>query len=405
MSSSTLNATARVLSGLQLDHQQILSLTAHHLLQDDDPDVLCQRVFEVLREPLRLDVYFHFLVAADGTHLELASSGGNEEVRAALGMPLQFGEAVCGTVAQRCEWMHITSVQERDDAMTALIRRFGVRCYSCQPLIAKGHLIGTLSFGSSQRDEFSAEELEVFRLVAHQVTLTTDRRLQQEQIRRLEQLALAGRLSASLAHEVNNPLESLNTILYLLRDEPLSPEGRGLLQNAEGEVSRLAETVQRTLEMYRGRQQTPRAMDLSELLRSIVANISLPKKARLACEIEDGLRVSAVPGELRQVVFNLLINAAQFTPDGGSVRLQAKQEDGFAKVTVADQGPGISARARGLIFQPFYTTRIDGGTGVGLWISREMVERAGGTLTFESQPEIRPGTEFIINLPLLEQLR
>src|SRR5215471_12447104 len=230
-----LTASPGVSEKLNLDYQRILSSTAHFLLQDNDPDVLCQTIFETLRASFKLDLYFHFLVSADRSCLELASSGGNEVVRKALGMKLQFGEAVCGTVAERCEWMHVKHVQARTDGMTELIRSYGIRCYTCQPLISRGMVLGTLSFGSTTRDEFTNEELELFRVLAQQVTLTTERRMEHEQIRRLEQLALAGRVSANLAHEINNPLESLNNILYVLRGEALSEEGQELLHNAEME--------------------------------------------------------------------------------------------------------------------------------------------------------------------------
>jgi len=399
---SLLTVPAGVSEKLNLDYQRILSSTAHFLLQDNDPDVLCQTIFETLRASFKLDLYFHFLVSADRSCLELASSGGNEVVRKALGMKLQFGEAVCGTVAERCEWMHVTNVQARTDAMTRLIRSYGVRCYTCQPLISRGMVIGTLSFGSTTRDEFTGEELELFRVLAQQVTLTTQRRMEQEQIRRLEQLALAGRVSANLAHEINNPLDSLNNILYMLRTETLSRDGRELLHNAEMEVKRLTETTQRTLDMYRGRTQQAHVVDLSALLQDVAANTTLPKRTRLSSQIQDGLCVHAVVGELRQVLLNLLINAAQFTPEGGTVTLTAAEQDGFAMVAVQDEGPGISEASRPQIFQPFYTTRANGGTGVGLWVSRELVERVGGTLTFRSTPELEKGTEFTMRLPLDE---
>ena len=400
---SLLTVPAAVSEKLNLDYQRILSSTAHFLLQDSDPDILCQTIFETLRASFKLDLYFHFLVSADRSCLELASSGGNETVRRALGMKLQFGEAVCGTVAERCEWMHVTNVQARTDAMTQLIRSYGVRCYTCQPLISRGMVLGTLSFGSTTRDEFTGEELELFRVLAQQVTLTTQRRMEQEQIRRLEQLALAGRVSANLAHEINNPLESLNNILYILRSEIASKDGKDLLHNAEMEVKRLTETTQRTLDMYRGRTQEAHLVDLSALLHDTVANTTLPKRTTtLRSQIQDGLYVHAVTGELRQVLLNLLINAAQFTPEGGTVTLTAAEQDGFAMVAVRDEGPGISEANKPQIFQPFYTTRSNGGTGVGLWVSRELVERVGGTLTFRSVPELEKGTEFAIRLPLEE---
>jgi signal transduction histidine kinase len=103
---------------------------------------------------------------------------------------------------------------------------------------------------------------------------------------------------------------------------------------------------------------------------------------------------------VRQVLFNPMTNAAQFSPEGGEISPSIAQEDGQGLVRIKDQGPGISEAMRAKLFKPFYTTRSNGGTGLGLWISREMVERVGGSLVFQSEPSRRPGTEFIVTLPL-----
>lgn len=384
---------------LQYSHQEVLSKTAHLLLQDTDPDTLCQTVFEEIRERFRLDVFFHYLVTPDGKRLQLASSGGNELVRAALGTPLAFGQAVCGTAAKRCEPMYVTSVQQRTDEMTGLIRSFGIRCYACNPVYANGRIVGTLSLGSSRRDDFSPDELAVFRLLTQQVSLATERRMANERLMELERLAAAGRMSAALAHEINNPLETLHTLLYLLRSEVHGDEAADLLRKAEGEVSKLAETSHRTLEMFRGKKQAPYRVDLSALARELVSSVRLPQHARLRSEIEEDLCIDAIPGEIRQVIYNLLLNAAQFTPPGKEVLLTVRRAGENAEIRIADEGPGISAETRLHLFQPFFTTRKEGGTGIGLWLSKEMVERNHGTLNCVSDPTRSPGAEFLITMP------
>lgn len=387
---------------MQYSHQEVLSKTAHLLLADTDPDTLCQTVFNEIRDRFRLDVYFHYLVTPDGKGLRLASSGGNEIVRAALGTPLAFSQAVCGTVAATCEAMYVTSVQQRTDEMTGLIRSFGVRCYACNPVYANGHLVGTLSLGSSRRDDFSPDELAVFRLLTQQVSIATERRMQNERLLELERLAAAGRMSAVIAHEINNPLDAINTLLFLLRDEVHTPEGLDLLGKTERQVARLIDTSHHTLEMFRGKRQSPYRVNLSDLARDLVAGIRLPENARLNCEIEDELCIQAVPGEMRQVLYNLLLNAAQFTPPGKDVSLIVRRAGRNAEVRIKDEGPGISSETGSHLFEPFYTTRESGGTGIGLWLSKELVERVHGRLTYESNPATHPGTEFIITLPLVQ---
>ncbi|SEF99033.1 His Kinase A (phospho-acceptor) domain-containing protein [Bryocella elongata] len=400
MPHTTFAASNSLIEAPPPQYESLLSTTAHVLLMDADADTLCQRVFEAIRGPLQLDVYFHYLVSEDGTQLELASSGGNQTVRDALGTTLQFGEAICGTVAQTCLPMTATHVLSSNDPKTFLIRTFGIRCYSCKPLIIQGRIAGTLSFGSTHRDEFTSDENDLFGLIAKQVTIATERRMQNARLREMERLATLGRMSATLAHEINNPLETLNNILFLLRGSAADAESAEMLTRAEEQVERLAEISRRTLELFRGQKQVPQSVNLSQLVDELAANLHLPAHTRLVTSLEDSLIVSLVPGEMRQVLFNLILNAAHFSPEGQPVTLTLRQSSGFAEVRIRDEGMGISEETRRHLFEPFYTTRAEGGTGVGLWISREMVERAEGTLTFESNPDVRPGTEFIIRLPL-----
>lgn len=384
-----------------IPHPEILIQTAQLLLQEADPDTLCRAVFNELRGPLGVDVYFHYLVSPDESHLELASSEGAARLRSGFATRLDFGSAVCGTVAQECAWRYVPQVQQRNDPMTALIREVGVRCYVCHPLAIRGRLLGTLSFGSTSRAEYGEQELEVFRLIAQQVTLASDRRLQSERLRELERLATAGRMSATLAHEINNPLESLGHLLFLLDDEVRSHSARELIQQAEEQVSQLAATVQHTLELFRGGQHSATTFDLAHLVHELVAGLHLPGNARLESSVEDGLCVHMIPGELRQVLFNLLTNAAHFTPPGKPVVLTVARAGTMAEVKIRDEGPGINGDTAAKLFQPFFTTRGKQGTGIGLWLSKEMVERGGGRLSFHSDPATRPGTEFVVTLPLV----
>ncbi len=387
---------------MHADYQRLLNETAQLLILDISPEILSQSVFDILCDPLQLDFYFYFLVSEDKTHLELASSGGDPAIRDGLGSHLEFGEAISGTVAEIKEEVYLQYMQQHNDEMSHVVRGLGVRSYLCEPILAKGRLIGTLSFGSERRDFFLPEELQFLRLVAHQVTLAADRRLQATQLLELERLAVAGRMSAVLAHEINNPLESLTNLLFLLRDQVRSEEGKALISTAESAVALLAQTAQRTLDLCRGKPQQAQTVDLGDLVKEILVSISLPQHVPLRSSINEDLCVRAIPGELRQVIFNLLINAAQFSPVGKDVLLSVQRKGDLAEIRVRDEGAGISEDIRARIFQPFYTTRTIGGTGLGLWVSREMIERAGGTLTFESEPLLRAGTEFIVCLPVVD---
>lgn len=218
----------------------------------------------------------------------------------------------------------------------------------------------------------------------------------------LEKLALAGRMSAALAHEINNPLESLTNLLFLLRNEISGEAGHALVRDAEAAVSFLAETSRRTLSLFRGKSQQAQLLNLSELVEQIVKDVSLPERVPLRTAVAPDIWVRVLPGEIRQVLLNLLINAAQFSPIGSKVLLTLSCAGELAEIVVRDEGAGISERTKARLFQPFYTTQTVGGTGLGLWLSREMVERVAGTLTVESDPSTCPGTEFTVRLPIVQ---
>jgi len=395
-------------SRLRPDYQHLLGRIAHLWSQECDAETLCRNIFETLREPFHLDSYAYCLTSLDGTQLNLASSDESEGMRSLQSERPASEEGSCGSVAHSSEASYVSHVQERKDERTLFIRNKGVRCYICHPLLLKGSPIGTLSFGSNRRDEFYPEELELFQLIAQQVKIATERRLQQDYLSRIEQLAAAGRMCATLAHEINNPLASIVNLLYLLRDEVTTDDGKAFLQKTEVQVIRLGEMARRMLDQFRGKQQLPSRVDLSELAQDLAANISLPHQVRLLTHYTGAVHVHALPGEMRQVLFNLLLNAAQFTPPGGDVTLTVRRCGRLAQVMVRDDGPGISEENRVHLFRPFYTTSRDGGTGIGLWISREMIERAGGSLTFVSNtvasPGISTGTEFIITLPIFDAI-
>lgn len=354
----------------------------------------------MLRESHSIDVYLHYLVTPDGRRLELASSGGSRVVRDAIGTTLEFGAAVSGVVAEQRRSIYLNSVQERHDPMTAYIRSVGGRCCACYPLLANGRILGTLSVGSTTRNSLEPRELELFSLIAEQLALATERRRQISQLQELERLATAGRMSATLAHEINNPLHSLFVHLEGLREHVHSPEAACLLDKVSSQVNQLADITRRTLQTFRGRSGSMVRCNLSELAQEIILDARLPGHARLTSSIEPSVSVYAVPGELQQVIFNLLLNAAQFTPAGREIRLELHRNATSAQLHILDQGPGIPSAIQDRIFQPFFTTRGNEGTGIGLWHSREIVRRMGGDLTFASCPELRPGANFTVTLPL-----
>ncbi len=215
----------------------------------------------------------------------------------------------------------------------------------------------------------------------------------EEALRQAEKLAAMGRVAGIIAHEINNPLEAITNAFYLLRNHPsLDEEARYYASMAEQELQRASHITRQTLSFYRDSKQ-PIALSVADLLdnvvelqqRPILANrIVLQKK--YACP---GL-VRGFPGELRQVFLNLISNAIQAMASGGTLRLRVAeatdwetQRRGIA-VSVIDTGNGIRPEDAARLFQPFFTTKSAKGTGLGLWISKGIVQKYEGRICFRS---------------------
>ncbi len=225
----------------------------------------------------------------------------------------------------------------------------------------------------------------------------------QESARRLESMAAAGKIAASVAHEINNPLEAVTNLLYLIDRGELEPEQREYLATAQTELKRIANITTHTLKFYR-QQTRPTRSSIPELLESAIALFQTALTAS-SVRVERNWP-DAVPdvlcreGEIRQVIANLVSNAIDAMPAGGTLRLGIHVEQDGLQVTVADTGSGIPPEMRERIFEPFFTTKGLSGTGLGLSISAEILKRHGGTFTFVSPSHNGgSGTEFRFFLP------
>lgn len=232
----------------------------------------------------------------------------------------------------------------------------------------------------------------------------------QEVLRESEKLAATGRLAATIAHEINNPLECLTNLLYLIEsDKSLSETARGFASAAGQEVKRTAHITKQMLAFHR-QSTTPVDISLSELLDSVV-ELYAPKieqsGIKLQKQYDTAANVKAFPGELRQVFANLVGNAIEAIGQRGAVRLHtfASREWSNAgrygvRVVIADNGVGISPENRKRLFQPFVTTKGEHGTGLGLWVSSGIVQKHEGSIRVHSSTRSgRSGTCFSIFLP------
>jgi two-component system CheB/CheR fusion protein len=244
-------------------------------------------------------------------------------------------------------------------------------------------------------------------------TEVTDRLRVEEALRRSEKLAAAGRLAASIAHEINNPLEAISNAIYLAGSSPAS-EVPLYLKLADEELARVARITKQTLGFYR-ETATPDVVRLSALLDDLLSlhnrkleakNLSIKKQYR------DELDIWGLEGELRQVFSNQIANAIYAVPQNGCLTIRIRRSKSWSNglrpgtaVSIVDNGSGISREALPKIFDPFFTTKQDVGNGLGLWITLDIVTRHGGSIRARSNA--RPGaggTIFTTFLPHHKEL-
>jgi PAS domain S-box-containing protein len=216
----------------------------------------------------------------------------------------------------------------------------------------------------------------------------------QEVMRKAEKLAAAGRLAATVAHEINNPLEAVGNLIYLVRSTANLPdEVQGYLLMAEQELDRVSHITRQTLGFYRDSSE-PGPVHVRSVVESVLKlydNKMKSKPIAVQLDITDGPAVHGMHGELKQLIGNLVSNAADAVDGGGrikiSVRPSKREHRNGVEIKVADSGPGVAVENRARIFEPFFTTKEDVGTGLGLWVSREIATRHGGSI------EVSPGRD------------
>jgi PAS domain S-box-containing protein len=271
---------------------------------------------------------------------------------------------------------------------TERIRKDGTRwpvLLSVSPLLnARGQIVGSSQIARDMSAEKQSEEA----------------------MRRSEKLATAGRLAASIAHEINNPLEAVINLLYLARQD--SSHTDEYLTMAEQEIGRVARLAQQTLGLVRESSSTD-SVDPATIMEETLGLYSrklASQQIRLIRRYRDSAPIEGYPGELRQMFANLVVNAADAMGEGGSLHARVVPGHDWSngregiRITVADSGKGIPPENLSHIFEPFYTTKKGTGTGLGLWVSSGIVSKHGGSIRVRSRADGNAtGTVFSVFLP------
>jgi signal transduction histidine kinase len=224
----------------------------------------------------------------------------------------------------------------------------------------------------------------------------------QQALLQAEKMAAAGRLSVSIAHEVNNPLQSVQNCLHLAGRTDLSEEQREeYFELAKTELNRLMSTVQRMLDFYRPGAVSPTEVDIQELLHYVL-NLMAKQLEKQGVQVKTDIPeelpvVIAVGSQIQQVLINLILNSFDAMPGGGELYIRARVVKKGVEIMLQDSGSGIPDDHQQHIFEPFFSTK-DGGTGLGLTVSYNIITAHGGTLELASNNG--PGACFRVYLPI-----
>jgi two-component system NtrC family sensor kinase len=338
------------------------------------------------------------------------------------GRTIQPGDGIVGYVVQSGNSKLVNNV-ERDPHFLAEVDEemgFTSRTILCVPLMIRDRVIGAIEVINKLDGVFTEQDLELLQAMAASVAVALDNanlyselaefakelERSQAQLVQAEKMAAIGQLAASIAHEINNPLQAIHNSLHLSSHDGLAQEQRmEYLGMAQSEVERLIEIVQRMLDFYRPSRGGMVPTDANSIVENVLALASKRLQhggVRVCTQLSPDLAlVPMVSDQITQVFLNIVINAIEAMPSGGDLLLRTMLSDGceWVLVSFSDTGVGMSAEQLGNLFEPFYTTKPDG-TGLGLAISYGIVESHGGMIDVSSQ--LDQGTTFVVKLPVYQ---
>lgn len=260
----------------------------------------------------------------------------------------------------------------------------------------------TLQFSVSNVSE---EEGAAEKIVA--VSDITDRKLAEYALRTAEKLAATGKLANAIAHEINNPLEAITNLLFLARSSDSPGFVQEMLKLASIQMERVSRVTKQTLAFHR-ETEYPVPVDVGALVEEVAVlyeRVGASRQVRIRCDRQPTLTIYGFPGQLTQVFGNLIRNATEAAHPGTAVTIRIREVSRAGqtgtRITIHDLGSGISPEIQKKIFDPFFTTKSLKGSGLGLWVSRQLIQKHGGTIRFKTSQGPRfTGTVFEIFLPV-----
>ncbi len=357
------------------------------------------RMIEILGPTVSLDGGGLYLLGEQGRSFRIVSHAGLSEAFVAEFGCLDSGPTTMGPVAPgRPAFGRYADLAP---AMTEARRNEGLRAVSVIPILHEGQVIAVLSLASHTLDELPPTTCTMLETLAPTigailVRLRAEAALRESERRRLEleKLAATGDLAAKVAHEINNPLAGIKGCMHLVKETlPKDFPHLEYLRRVDREIDRIARIVRQMLGLYRARSTAEAKTVVHEAIREVAAMLEPICRGRgIRVEVDlcpDWVVARLTDDEIRQVLYNLLLNAIEVSPEGGVVRVSTRVADDRIELTVADEGPGIPAGIRGRVFEPHFSTKTGaaGGLGLGLPICKGIVEARHGSIDFDSGPE------------------
>jgi two-component system NtrC family sensor kinase len=382
-----------------------------------DVDTVLTRAMRGIRELLRVEAGSLILADEDGGELRFRKTL-NREQEMMVDTSLRPGEGLIGHVVATLDPILLNDAPNDARFSPHLDRITGVatRSVLAAPLIVKGRAVGAIEVINKVDGPFTHDDLETLQFLAASVAVAVEnarlygeladftRQLErsQEQLIQAEKVAATGRLAASIAHEINNPLQAIHNCLHLVTNRKLEEDKEAYYLNlAQEEVQRLIAIVQRTLDFYRPSKGREVLTDVNQVIESVLALANKRVehgRVRVERRLSPDLpKLQTVADQLSQVFLNLIVNAVEAMPNGGELAIATTHEGGQVHVRISDTGVGVNPEEAKRIFEPFYTTKRSG-TGLGLAVSYGIIRRHGGDITVESAPG--RGAAFIVSLPV-----
>lgn len=354
--------------------------------------------------------------ASDQLHVA-AAAGASPDVSVGTDVPAQVG--IAGWVVQNSQAVVVGDAQAdaRFDPFVDALAGPDTHSLLAVPLQYRGDVVGAIQAANKAGGDFDEHDRELLSTLAGSTAIAIEnarlyqaerelRRLAEQsqvQLVQTEKLAATGRLAASLAHEINNPLQAIhNSLQLMLSFELEAQEQQEYLQIAAEEIERLMGLVGRILEFARPPQRETRRTNPNKVVEKVLALAGKYLQHRHVAvkrDLSSSLPLPlAAPDELEQVFINLVLNAVDAMPEGGTLRIASwVAGDGRVAIAFSDTGHGIPPEQVGRVFEPFFSTRKDG-TGLGLTISQNVIERHNGEITVHSA--LGEGTTFTVWLPV-----